>query len=288
LKQLKLDTFLKDKGWSDPQVNVALTQIISRAVYPASELKTSKWIKENSAVCEITNYPVEIITKDKLHTSALKLYSIKDALESFLSTKTNELFDLQDKIFLYDLTNTYFEGAKLRSQFAQFGRSKEKRSDAKLVVLALVVNVEGFIKYSSIYQGNMADCNTLSGVIDALRSATSSSSKKAVVVIDAGIATEDNLKMVKGKGFDYVCVTRSKLSKYEINTSDTIKTICDKKGQAISLHRITREKDPDYYLKIKSDSKAMKERSMNQKFKKRFEGGLEMALLHEYIIIDCV
>ena len=125
-------------------MNLALTQIISRAVYPASELKTSKWIKENSAVCEVTNYPVQIITKDKLYTSALKLFSVKDAMESFLSTKTNELFDLQDKIFLYDLTNTYFEGQKSGSQLAQFGRSKEKRSDAKLVVLALVVNIEEY------------------------------------------------------------------------------------------------------------------------------------------------
>ncbi|MBA3604256.1 MAG: IS1634 family transposase [Parachlamydiaceae bacterium] len=276
LKQLKVAEFLESKGWTERQVNLALTQIISRAVYPASELKTSKWIKENSAVCEVTNYPVQLITKDKLYTSALKLFSVKDAMESFLSTKTNELFDLQDKIFLYDLTNTYFEGQKSGSQLAQFGRSKEKRSDAKLVVLALVVNVEGFIKYSSIHEGNMADCATLSDMIDNLRHSTSSTSKKAVVVIDAGIASQENLEMISAKGFEYLCVTRSKLTNYEIKTSDTVKTIHDKKGQPISLHRVTKEKDSDYYLKIKSEAKAMKERSMNLKFKKRFEDGLEI------------
>ena len=83
-------------------------------------------------------------------------------MEKHLSNRTNELFDLADKIILYDLTNTYFEGEKRSSQLAKFGRSKEKRSDAKLVVLALVVNIEGFIKYSSILEGNIADCNTLS------------------------------------------------------------------------------------------------------------------------------
>ena len=276
IEQLKIDTFLRAKGWSEVQVNLALTQIISRAVYPASELKTSKWIKENSAVCELTNYPVERITKDKLYTSALNLYSIKNELEVFLSTKTNELFDLQDKIYLYDLTNTYFEGEKRGSQLAKHGRSKEKRTDAKLVVLAVVVNVEGFIKYSSVYQGNMADCNTLSTTIDTLRLATSSSSPKAVIVMDAGIATEENLKMVKTKGFDYLCVTRSKLKKYEIEKSDTIKTVYDKKEQPISLHRIKVEKQSDYFLKIKSNSKALKEQSMHDQFKKRFEEGLEI------------
>ena len=48
-------------------------------------------------------------------------------LENYLSHKTSELFDLQDKIILYDLTNTYFEGRKLHSHLAMFGNSKEKR-----------------------------------------------------------------------------------------------------------------------------------------------------------------
>jgi len=56
---------------------------------------------------------------------------------------------------LYDLTNTYFEGQKANSKLAKRGRSKEKRSDAKLVVLALVVNLEGFIKYSNVFEGNI-------------------------------------------------------------------------------------------------------------------------------------
>jgi hypothetical protein len=102
-----------------------LTQIVSRAVYPFSENRTTRWIKENSAICEITGYPIEKITKDKLYKSALDLYKIKDSLEKHLSQKTNELFDLQDKIYLYDLTNTYFEGRKVKSEIAKFGRSKD-------------------------------------------------------------------------------------------------------------------------------------------------------------------
>jgi transposase len=48
------------------------------------------------------------------------------------------------------LTNTYFEGEKANSKLAKFGRSREKRKDAKLVVLALVVNIEGIIKYITV------------------------------------------------------------------------------------------------------------------------------------------
>jgi hypothetical protein len=107
-------------------VQLAATQVISRAVYPASELKTTRRIRENSAVCELTGYDIEKLTKDKLYQSALSLYELKDDLEKHLSKHTNELFDIEDKIILYDLTNTYFEGEKSNSKLAKFGRSKEK------------------------------------------------------------------------------------------------------------------------------------------------------------------
>jgi len=207
-KQLSIDTFLLGKGWDQEKVSLAMTHMVSRAVYPASEYKTSRWARENSAICEITGYDVNKVTKDKLYHISHALYREKDALEQYLSHCTNELFDLQDKIILYDLTNTYFEGEKRGSQLARFGRSKEKRSDARLVVMAVVVNTEGFIKYSTFYEGNKADCKTLADMIDKLRLATSETVKKALVVIDAGIATEENLEMISKKGYDYLCVSR--------------------------------------------------------------------------------
>ncbi|MBN1463787.1 MAG: hypothetical protein JW922_08980 [Paludibacteraceae bacterium] len=54
-------------------------------------------------MCEITGYDIEKITKDKLYRISKKLYSIKEPLEQYLSVKTNELFDIEDKIMLYDL-----------------------------------------------------------------------------------------------------------------------------------------------------------------------------------------
>jgi hypothetical protein len=68
---------------------------------------------------------------------------------------------MEDKIILYDLTDTCFEGRMADSRTAKFGRSKEKRNDVKLTVLALAVNPEGFIKYSSILEDNVSDCSTL-------------------------------------------------------------------------------------------------------------------------------
>lgn len=274
LDQLGISGFLAHKKWSSEKIQLALTHIISRAAHPASELRTSQWIKENSAVCELTGYPVEKITKDKLYDISLCLYEVKDELEKHLSKRTNELFDLDDKIILYDLTNTYFEGAVRSSKIAKFGRSKEKRTDARLVVLAVVVNTEGFLKYSQIFEGNIADCSTLEKIIDELSVRTSSAERQPTVVLDAGIATEDNLELLKEKKFNYMCVSRSGMKQYIVDTTSQPIKICDKKGQPLVLQKVTVEGSTDNWLRVHSEAKALKESGMNSRFSQRFEEGL--------------
>ena len=91
----------------------------------------------------------------------------------------------------------------LGSKLAKYAKnkSKEKRDDAKIIVLALVVNTEGFIKFSSVFEGKMSDDKSLPAIIDKLRVYTSDQSK-AIVVLDAGIATEENLTLIQSKGYD--------------------------------------------------------------------------------------
>ena len=61
-----------------------------------------------------------------------------------LSSKTNDIFDLQDKIRFYYLPNTYFERRKAGSKIKieAYGRSKENRCDAKIVSIAAVINAK--------------------------------------------------------------------------------------------------------------------------------------------------
>lgn len=274
LRQLKLDSFLLNKGWGADEVNLAMTQIIARSVYPASEFETVRWIQENSAVCELTGYEVEKLTKDKLYGLSKRLYAIKDEIEQHLSHKTNTLFDLKDKILIYDLTNTYFEGVMDSSQVAKYGRSKEKRSDCKLIVLALVINQEGFIKFSSIFEGNMSDAKSLEQIIDQIRQNVCIESVKPLVVLDAGIATEENLQLIVNKGYDYLCVTRSNRIKYTVEADNAVSTVLDKNNQPITLSRVKVGESTDYYLKVHSNGKERKERSINKQFADRFEAEL--------------
>jgi hypothetical protein len=266
IDELDIRGFLRDKGFEEDQINTSLMHIVSRCVYPASEHKTEQWIGDNSAVAELFGKEPTQVSRHMLYKAAVELYGLKGELEKHLSVKTNELFDLEDKIILYDLTNTYFEGRKATSSIAQFGRSKEKRSDCKLVVLALVTNGEGFVKHSRFFSGNTADCTTLTDILTTLGSYTSTRDKKPVVALDAGIATEDNLALLKEKEYDYVCVSRTRLKDYQFGEGDPIQ-LHDNRGNSIEVQMIDKKKeDEDTFLYVHSQQKAVKEASMKRHY----------------------
>lgn len=273
--QLKLSELFITIGYSEEKAQLAMTQVISRTVYPGSELATSKWIKENSAICDITGYDVNKITKDKLYQSALDLYKHKDIIEKHLSTTTNELFDLQDRIILYDLTNTYFEGTKIKSQLAKYGRSKEKRSDAKLIVLAMVINIEGFIKYSAIQQGNYADTSDISLLLQKLNG-NNNAAAKPIVVMDAGIATEQNLSILTQRGYKYVVVSRTKIKDYKPVHAGKETYLVTKSKKIIRLSLVQHQKYTDSFLKVESTAKAIKEQGIKNRYEQGYEQQLEL------------
>ena len=215
-----------------------------------------------------------------IYKVAPSLFELKDRLENHLCKKTDDLFNITNRIAIFDLTNFYFEGRKEGSRKAQFGRSKEKRSDCKLLVLALCINREGFIRYSSILAGNTADPNSLPDMVDTLNSKTrvpDDLKDKVLVCLDAGIATEENLLKIKEKGYNYLCVSRRRLTDYEIAPNAQAVTVLDSKQQPIKLTQVKHEEDGDYYLEINSHAKQLKETSMNRKFKERFEEELQKA-----------
>lgn len=151
IDRLGLEDFLRSEGWSETLIRTALSSLIVRTVYSPSELATWRIMRENSAACELySGNPDWVPGFNSLYQVADKFLEIKPKIERYLCSKVDTLFNLQNRIILFDLTNFYFEGAKRDSRKAKFGSSKERRSDCKLLVLALSINTEGFIRYSEI------------------------------------------------------------------------------------------------------------------------------------------
>lgn len=281
IRELEIDRFLKNQGWSEIQINTALAHLITRTVYTPSELKSMRIMDENSAVCELVSGNQEWRPGfHNIYNVAPRLYELKDKLETHLCRRTDDLFNLTNSIVLFDLTNFYFEGRKDGSVKARYGRSKEKRGDCKLLVLALCINAEGFIRYSSILAGNTADPESLPDMIDTLSQKTrtpSNPDRKVLVCLDAGIATEENLRKIKEKGYNYLCVSRTRLTDYELSEDCRSVKVLDTRKQEITLRQVKHETDGDYYLEINSPAKAVKESSMNRQWRERFEQELTKA-----------
>lgn len=278
IRELELDKFLRRKGWNERKINATLASLIVRTVYSPSEWKALRIFRDNSAAMELlTGEFGDMPTQREVYAAAPELYAMKEELERHLCHRTDSLFNLTNRVMLFDLTNFYFEGSKQHSRKAKFGRSKEKRSDCRLLVLALVINQEGFIRYSSILEGNTADPDSLPDMVKhiiAKNPVSPDPQEKVLVVIDAGIATEQNLSLLKASGYNYLCVSRTKLKDYTLKDEGRSVTVFDSRQRPITLAEVAREEGGDYFLRVNSPSKAMTERSMNRQWRERFEAEL--------------
>ena len=91
-------------------MTLAMMQIVARSIYPYSELKTVRYLKENTALAELFKFSKVKITKDALYRSALRLWDVHRELEDWLHQRVCNMFQLEEKILLFDITNAYFEG----------------------------------------------------------------------------------------------------------------------------------------------------------------------------------
>lgn len=181
-----------------------------------------------------------------------------------------DIFSLDESIVLYDLTNTFFEGSAKYNAKAKFGRSKEKRSDAPLVTMGLALDGQGFPRKSAILEGNVSEPSTLKDILHHLIG-TSAEIKKRTVVMDAGIATEDNLKWLRANGFVYVVVARDKLDMPE--AGDFVPVTADKMDVTAKLVRNEERSEWDMY--VNSVAKAHKEEGIKFKARQRLEEDME-------------
>jgi len=268
--KLGLGALFASKGLNEIQTSMAQMLLTAKMIHPSSELETERWLKENSGAMELYGEEDFSTTRYRLYQASTMLYEHKNTIEQQLYTICSDLFAQRNKIIVYDLTNMYFEGQMKTSSKAQFGRSKEKRSDCRLIGLAMAIDSHGFVRYSQIYPGNIGEPDTLAQMLKEVQQKLAFSQDKPVVVMDAGISTEDNLLLIKEKGYDYVCTSRVMPKGFELSADKQV-AIQDNRGNSIAVQKISVEQHSDLFLHISSDQKALKEESMDQKITQRFE-----------------
>lgn len=193
--------------------------------------------------------------------------SIWNELEKHLTEKEKNLFSLEENLFFFDLTNSYFEGQAWGNPKAQYGRSKEKRSDCRLVTMGMIVDELGFAKYSELFSGNQSEAATLPNMIKSMENNLSKGSDKTIVM-DAGIATDDNLKWLKAHEYHYIVVNRGGVP-FEKDFSNMKAVKKNKEGDTeVEIKRFDVENEA--YILCKSRKKAAKEQSMRTRVENLF------------------
>lgn len=268
MERLGLATFLEGEGFTDKQVRLAQVSIISRAIFTASEHKTAQILSDSSELKNMLGFE-NPISHYSLYKIADQLYDNRVSIDKFLYKSITNMFNLKDTLVIYDLSNTYFEGRKSNSELAKYGRSKEKRNDCKQVVFTGIINPEGFIRHSRVYEGNKADIVTIEQMVEDLKLHSNQVSDK-VVVMDAGFASEDNLKYLQDNNLKYVCVSRTRPKDFTLDEPSKTISVTDNRNNPIELKIFNPENHTDLWLYVKSEQKRVKEQSMADKLEHRF------------------
>ncbi|MEA2085405.1 MAG: IS1634 family transposase [Thermodesulfobacteriota bacterium] len=272
LRFLGLDTKLKELGFNGPQAAAAIGTIIGRACEPGSEPATHEWLQERSGLGELINYDYDSLSLYSMYQISDQLLKKKAAIEHHLYERERSLFGLQETITLYDLTNTYFEGQCKNNAIAAHGHSKEKRTDCPLVTLGLVLDSSGFPRRSHVYKGNVTESETLSEMIHGLEKDGASTCPKPTVVMDAGIATKDNIAWLQEHQYPYLVVSRKKHREFDEASSVVVKKDDE---CTVRVQKVFDEETQETLLYCHSTMREKKDQAIGDRFINRFKKDLQ-------------
>jgi transposase len=205
-RQLGLDEILARAGLSERACLLSEVMTLNRLIFPLSELSMPDWIRR-TALGDILETDFSELAKDALYRNLDRLHPQRETIERELAEREKTLFNLDDTIYLYDLTSTYFEGEANANPQAKLGYSRDKRADCKQVLVGLVLDRDGFPKAHEIFEGNRQDRTTVDDMLAALEKRTGKR-PGATVVVDRGMAFDENLDEIRSRGFHYLVAGR--------------------------------------------------------------------------------
>jgi len=271
IKYLELDGLLMSLGFNKTALDAAIGVIAARLIAPSSERAAHLWLQGTSGLDELLGTDFTDLSQDRVYKTSDLLLRHKTQIESHLRAKERNLFNLEEKVILYDLTNTFFEGTMRYNRKARFGVSKEKRSDCPLLTLGLVLDGEGFPKRTEVFEGNVSEPGTLQEMIATL--CFEDMPTLPMIVMDAGIATEGNIAWLKAQGYPYIVVSRKRKS--EVPPLKDAVTVREDDRRMIRAALAKGPNDDEITLYCHSTDKEVKERGIRNRFEKRFEQELE-------------
>lgn len=204
--------------------------VISRLAFPLSKLKTIDYLYRYQGI----SLDIDAVYRflDRLNDR------IKPQVEQISFNHTKGVLDGKISVMFYDMTTLYFEASD-EDDLRKTGFSKDGKHQCPQIYIGLLVGLGGYAIGYDIYEGSTYEGHTLIPFIEKI--SRKFDLDKPVVIADAGLLSNDNIKALESDGYEYILGARIKNESDSIKTKilsssfDDGKSICFPKGKKTRL-----------------------------------------------------
>src|ERR1700728_4033385 len=269
-KRLGLDGFFEE-AVEVPWSRVAAVLAINRLCAPGSELAIEERWYPSTALDDLLEIEEGKINDTRLYRCLDRILPHKTKLEQHLKQRYGELFAAEFDVLLYDLTSTYVEGVAEKNPMMSRGYSRDHRPDCEQMVIALIVNREGFPFSYETFAGNRADVSTMESILRMVERKYGKA--RRIWVMDRGIVSEENLAAIRRRGGQYLVGTpRRQMKRFEeeLMRDDWIQVRGD-----VEVKQIAIPQGEETYILCRTAGRKQKEKAIRNRFSTRMETALE-------------
>jgi transposase len=273
-RRLGLDAFFQETiddeaaevRWS----RTAAVLAINRLCAPGSELAIEERWYPATALDDLLGIAEGKLNDTRLYRCLDRLLPAKTKLERHLKERYGELFEAEFDVLLYDLTSSYVEGAAEANPLMRRGYSRDHRPDCEQVVIALIVNVDGFPISYETFNGNRNDAITLEAVLRMVE--RKHGRARRVWVFDRGVVSEENLAILRKHNGQYLVGTpRSKLKEFE---RALLEGGWEQVRPEVEVKCVPMPGGEETFILCRTAGRSQKEKAMRSRFSTRLEKSL--------------
>lgn len=274
-KRLALDRFFEeavDEHEADvPWSRVAAVLAINRLCAPGSELAVEQRWYPSTALDDLLGIEEGKINDTRLYRCLDRMLPHKTKLEQHLKQRYGELFGAEFDVLLYDLTSTYVEGAAEKNPMMRRGYSRDHRPDCEQMVIALIVNNEGFPFSYETFDGNRADVSTMETILRMVERKYGKA--RRIWVMDRGIVSEENLAAIRKRGGQYLVGTpRSQMKQLE---AELLKDDWIRVRPEVEVKKVAIPRGEETFILCRTSGRKEKEKAIRNRFSNRMEDALK-------------
>ena len=262
-----LDSEPADVPWS----RVAALLAINRLCAPGSELAIEQRWYPSTALDDLLGIEEGKINDTRLYRCLDRILPYKTKLERHLKERYGELFGAEFDVLLYDLTSTYVEGAAEKNVMMRRGYSRDHRPDCEQMVIALIVNSEGFPFSYETFDGNRADVSTMETILRMVERKYGKA--RRIWVFDRGIVSEANLAAIRQREGQYLVGTpRSQMKQFE---AELLKEDGKQVRPEVEVKKVSIPGGEETYILCRTSGRKEKEKAIRNRFSTSMEKALK-------------